>query len=284
MWGAFRLFVPSHTLPSEYGDLVHDAPYPMSLPVSPSAKIKLSLMTRVMRYSYQGTPYDLTTGAQKSTLTELSLTFGIGMAAGPWGSPDRWAPGAAEEKVKGSWERSIAIVRTIVSYVLHVRSWLPRQVGATLWFAPHASHTSCYVPFPAGMTTVPSQYSNNSLARVDRGRSAYQASRFVFNIAQLKFSYMIQDIEAAQAFYENRSATLEHAVTQRYLTDGNLSAVEEAYSHNAEDVVAAWWDLSDQLLLHYADGYCNDCGRAPRHVGYPAWWLEAVNYTHGPSE
>jgi hypothetical protein len=55
-----------------------------------------------------------------------------GLAAGPFGSPGRAAPGAAEASFapgRGAFERSIAIVRTIVSYVAVARSWLPLEVG-----------------------------------------------------------------------------------------------------------------------------------------------------------
>ena len=47
---------------------------------------------------YQGTPFDLTSG----------------LAAGPYGSPDRWASGLGEESVHGQWERPIALYRTLI--------------------------------------------------------------------------------------------------------------------------------------------------------------------------
>ena len=78
-----------------------------------------------MRDYYEGTPYDLTQG----------------MAAGPFGTPMRWRAGAASSPA-GNFERPIATAKTIVSYVLEVRSWLPPEVGAVLWFAMHAAHTS----------------------------------------------------------------------------------------------------------------------------------------------
>lgn len=49
-----------------------------------------------------------------------------------------------------------------------------------------------------------------------------------------------------------------------------------------QDVMLAWWQLADDLMLRYADGYCHDCAAEPYHLGYPAWWLRAVNYTNGP--
>jgi hypothetical protein len=35
-----------------------------------------------------------------------------GMAAGPFGTPNRYGPGNGEAKVKGRWERAIDIFRT----------------------------------------------------------------------------------------------------------------------------------------------------------------------------
>lgn len=264
MWQAFRLLAPGVSLPPTYTDYVRDAPYP---PTVPATGVALRDMFAIMRNYYQGTPYSLAEG----------------LAAGPFGSPARWAPGKGELEVKGSWERPIAIVRTIVSYVVQCRSWLPPPVAATIWLAPHAAHTSVYLPFPAAWSgSLPASHTNNSLGEVTRGVGAWQASRYVFNIAQLKFNHMIRDIRAAQALHENRSLALQQNATDQFLRDGDVKALSAAHAANARTVVAAWWELSDVLLLRYADGYCNGCEVTPRHIGYPAWWLLAVNYTAGP--
>ena len=52
------------------------------------------------------------------------------------------------------------------------------------------------------------------------------------------------------------------------------------------NVIKVWWDLSDYLLLKYADGYCNmkSCSSKTykNHLGYPKDWLvtqqEYINY------
>ena len=41
----------------------------------------------------------------------------------------------------------------------------------------------------------------------------------------------------------------------------------------AVEAVGAWWTLSDELQLAYSH---------PSEV-YPDWWLQAVNYSGGPS-
>ena len=57
---------------------------------------------------YGGTPFDMTKG----------------IAAGPWGTPNRYSGGAGEASVKGNWERSISLFRTSESYVSQVSTFI----------------------------------------------------------------------------------------------------------------------------------------------------------------
>jgi dipeptidase len=45
---------------------------------------------------------------------------------------------------------------------------------------------------------------------------------------------------------------------------------------NAEEVINAWWDLGDQLLVKYNIGFVYTEDRKREQVGYPEWWLKAV--------
>ena len=42
---------------------------------------------------------------------------------------------------------------------------------------------------------------------------------------------------------------------------------------NAEKVVAAWWQLADDLAVKYQDGYVN-----LKTAGYPDEWLKSVSF------
>ncbi len=244
--------------------------------------------------------------------------------ARPFSSPTRYAAGTGEQQVNGSWQRTIATARSIVSYITQLR--LPAEAqrrldhrlgsstdssnstatnssqsdsggnppqavppylagGATLWFAPHAAHTSVYVPFNVGvsMSDIPAGYWNSSVDAVDRGVSAWQAARFVYNVAQLRFDLMSADVRAAQTELEQASLALQRQLDADYAAHGSVARVSAAFSANAQASAERWWRLSDELLLKYADGWCNaDCGSVPRSMGYPAWWLEQVGYEHGP--
>lgn len=180
----------------------------------------------------------------------------------------------------GHWERPISTFHSIVGYVAHVRGWLPDAVGGTLWFAPHAAATSVYTPFAVGMESVPQSYTNATMGSVDRG-NAWWASRYLYNLLQLKWSYMIQDVRALQLRVENASAKLQARLDATYRGPADLPAVTAAYSRNADAAVRAQWRLADDLMVMYADGYCHSCGRGPYRLGYPDAWLRAANFSGG---
>ena len=212
-------------------------------------------------------------------------------ACAPLRGPNRGGicgPGAAAVR-KGSWERTISISRTIVSYVVVARGWLPAPIGGVCWLGFHAAHTSFYVPFPVGMaeanTALPKSHTTNSHDAVGRGVAAWQGARFVFNTAQLRFDLMVEDIVAAQALWHSKGVALMAGLEKGFLAGKlGMRQIAEQVGAHAMANTEAWWLLADQLMLRYADGYCNSCGRGPRHLGYPAWWLrsKAVGYEKGP--
>jgi len=257
---AYTILADAPGISPTYEELVSSAPYPATMPVRKSKKISHLDLMAVMRNRYQGTDFDMTKGV-------------LGLSGGPFGTPDRWRPNP-NSQVAGNWERTIAIFRTQFSHVLVARSWLPREIGGTVWYASHAAHTSVYIPFPSGIHTnhFPVSFTNNSFMDPQRGRGVWQASRFVFNIAQLRFNEMIIDIQNQQNMLESRSTALQEKLTREYLEDRDLTKLSIAYAENAVEVVKKWWELSDLLMLHYADGFCNDCGRPVRNLGYPDWW------------
>ena len=129
MWGGYHLACPSAAFPANYTNLLTDPVYVPSLlslcppvkfkifkntntththtyvyctrryPVGakPDSLLKVADLFKMHRYTYQGTPYDL--GAAGN------------LAAGPFGSPDRWSGGDGSPggDFKGSWERPIGL-------------------------------------------------------------------------------------------------------------------------------------------------------------------------------
>lgn len=277
MWSAYRLMARQQSFSPHYTDFNADAPYPATVRV-PHRSVNATRLFRVMRDYYQDTPFDLT----------------VGLAAGPFGSPDRWYAGAAESAIPtGGWERAIGLYRTLVSFVVVSRTWLPDAIGGVVWFGPHAAHTGVYTPFPCGLDQIPPGYTwdgdstGPEWSQFDKTKALW-AHRSVFSLAQLRFSHAIDEIRRTGDTLEASSfklqarwdARLAHVAT---VSEAEHFALTREYLANANATVAAWWSLSERLLEHFGEGYCNagkpEC--ASRELGYPTWWLKAVDYKDG---
>ena len=305
MWGAYYL-VGRDDLPADYEDDLQSNPvYPVY--TKPKNLLSVQDLFRFHRYSYQGTPYDMTAVGN--------------LAGGPFSSPDRWKAGEGETQVQGNWERPIGLYRTSDTYVVQSKSdgsnKLPGMehvgsLGAVLWFAPASPLGSVFTPFVPAMSDIPASFRSAHQRVFGRGESAFWAACVTHNVANLKWSYAIQDVTKRQDALEQASlnivSQLEEQVygmkisrsvetvgdsdlpdhDQHELTIQNL--IDDTLMDNAAKIVSSLWSLSDELLFKYASGFVNelpndndsDGGGMSQMVGYPAWWLEAVGYPNGP--
>jgi dipeptidase len=275
MWGSYRLLSPQTALSAEYGNLKADAPYPFAAPVA-KLLTPADFMT-VHRDWYNGTAYSMSAP-------------GV-LAGGAFESPDRYSGGPGEAAVAGSWERSIALFRTASSFIVQSKAYASSELGGVIWWGSHAPHGTCYVPIlPGSMLSSPS-----CLAHVYQGvydlTTSFWAHRSVLNLAQIKFSYIIKDIEALQLSLEATSAQLVTDVVTKYsgvseLTEDMKSDITEMLSNNIIQVRDSFVSLFYQLVFKYADGYINTVSSSgsfsSSSTGYPAWWLEDVGYSDGP--
>jgi len=125
VWDGYRRMKPSLSLPPEYGSLKHDRPYPFSVPLAEGEKLSVQAWFAAHRSHYEGTAYDMTRG----------------LAAGPFGTPDRYA---ASSSSSGAWERSVAIYRTAFTWVIQASAGLPEHARGTVWWALADSATDCH--------------------------------------------------------------------------------------------------------------------------------------------
>jgi dipeptidase len=264
MWGAYHLACPSRQYPANYTDLQTDSVYPVY--ATPDQLLSETDLFRFHRYTYQGTPYDL--GAPGN------------LASGPFGSPDRWKAGKGEMEVRGNWERAIGLYRTSDSYIVQSRKGA--ATGAVLWFGPASALGTVFTPFLVGISDVLASFRSGHQSEFPR-ESAFWAATYTQNIANLKWSYAIKDIEKRQKLLEGLSVTLVSALEQQYQIDGNFTAVESGILENAAEIVSSLWSLSDELMFKYASGFVNEAPDSMSEmVGYPAWWLKQVGYSEGP--
>lgn len=257
-WRVLSLVAPSLNLDPEAER------YPFT--VKPDKKLSVQDLMAIKRDHYEGTEFDLTKG----------------MAAGPFGNPNRYPTPSKvrpEDRKSLDWERAISMFRCSYSFVSQARSWLPDPIGGVLWFGEDAPHSTCYIPFYCQITEVPESFSSGSRLVFDKDH-AWWAFNFVSNWADLKYSYMIEDIKEAQkeiegGFFAMQSA-VEMAALELYKKDPALAVKYLTnYSNDAANrAVDRWWKLADDLVAKYDDGYVNGLDQ----VGYPTWWLEEVDF------
>lgn len=164
-------------------------------------------------------------------------------------------------------ERTIAIYRSSDSYVVQARSWLPDAVGGVIWFGPAAAHGTVYVPVLAGMLSAPDTL-ECGWQGVYNTTTAYWANRRVLNFAQVKFSYMIEQIRAVQDALESASVELTNSFAEKFTASKSAGSAHEGAEHlqaemdtvftvNAREATYQMNHLFNFLLFTYPDGYLN---------------------------
>jgi dipeptidase len=283
MWRALSLAAPSLALDPTIGSPLNSSGlgenqtfYPWS--VIPDAPLRVQDLQKTHRDHYEGTPFDITKG----------------LAAGPFSSPNRWGGAANELSIHGgAWERPISVYRVNYNHITQLRSWLPRVIGGCLWFGPHVPHGTVYVPVYVGAQIVPSAYSTGNMGTYDR-KIAWWRHAFVSNWAQLKWSYIIQDVNDAQSMLEKSFFDQQPKVEANATALFAAGKIQEArdvlaeQSRAAENLTAlTWLQLADDLVTKYKDGFVDtkpgDISKVGHPVGYPTWWLRAVGFPSFPA-
>jgi dipeptidase len=265
VWSMFRRSAPSQNFSPDFQRGVKDAkPYPLW--IKPDQKLSLKDVMHIMRDHYEGTPFDMTKGID----------------AGPFGCPVRCRELTWEvDGIQYSWERPISTQQTGFSFISQSRGWLPDPIGGVYWYGVDDSYTTCYFPLYCCVQDVPKSFTVGDLQKFSWD-SAWWVFNFVANYANLKYSYMVQDIQKVQSELEGQflslQPTIEKTALELYKTDPHLMAQYlSTYSvSQGEQVVKRWVELGEYLLTKYNDGYVKDERGRPRGVGYPSEWLKEV--------
>jgi len=270
VWSIFRRSTPSLNLSADFSRGVQEAErYPLW--IKPDKKLSVQDVMALMRDHYEGTPYDMTKGVD----------------AGPFHTPNRWRPIEWQvDSVEYAWERPISTQQTAFSFVSQARNWLPDAIGGVYWYGMDDTYTTCYFPLYCGITAIPGSYETGTMQHFS-WNSAWWVFNFVANIANLKYSYMIKDIQKVQKELEGQFFAFQPAVetaaadlngkdpqlAKQFLTTYSVS--------QGEMVMRKWKQLGEDLLTKYNDGYVKDEKGRPQSVGYPEEWLRDVLKVRG---
>ncbi|MDR0485194.1 MAG: C69 family dipeptidase [Elusimicrobiota bacterium] len=275
VWRGLSLAAPSLKLSPwvKDGGLTRD--YPFS--VKPDKKMTLADIKRIYRDHYEGTEFDLTKGA----------------AAGPFGNPTRYLgpkdPGGdvgdPNAKLEGAWERPISMFYTGYVFINQNKPGVPFPLNAISWIALDTPAESVFVPLPVAKT--PASYARADTRKYDAD-SAFWTYNLVSEYANLKYSYMIKDIQARATIHEKNSEALVNSLIGKLssLAAKNPQAALDAFSkslnENAENIRQDWKNLFFELVAKYNQGFINSPSKMAQRVGYPEEWLKNTNYKTGP--
>ena len=275
VWRALSLAAPSAGL-SPWVENGTTRDYPFS--IKPDQKLDLSDIQRIHRDHYEGTEFDLTKG----------------VAAGPFGSPERYLGpydphgdvGDPGVKLNGAWERPISMFYTGYTTICQHKPGLPAPLAATLWIALDRPAESVFVPLAVG--PMPKGYEQGDTRAFSRD-SAWWTYNLVGNYAQLKYSYMIRDIQERALKHEQAGlrlqAELERDLAALAAKNPDKAAEERSrrLNEHADAVRQDWIKLFELLVGKYAQGFVNEPDNMAQPVGYPKEWLEQTDYAKGPA-
>ena len=154
-------------------------------------------------------------------------------------------------------------------------------VGGVCWYGVDDTWTTCYTPLYCGINAVPKSYTVGS-GQEFSWESAWWVFNLAANYANLKYSFMMPEIEALRGEIEGNYIKLQPAVEKQALTlaesDPHLLTpflTDYSVSHG-EQLVEQWRELTRHLITKYNDGYVKDENGRARDKGYPESWLRQV--------
>ena len=251
IWRFHDLVAPSQKFSPELANM----DYPFS--VKPDKKVSVQDVMDFTRDRCQGTAYDSVKGIR----------------GGPYSNPNLY---------RGT--RTIGTNRAEYTTITQSRGWLPAPVGGLVWIAFGAQDTACYMPLYAGVSGVPQSFRVGDHFEFNRD-SARWAFDYVNYIAQPAYMYAIEDIKQARIRYEQAIVAGISEVDREAAVRLQKSPSEAAgYLSgwcwaNADQVVKAWWELGDKLLVKYNNGGVYNVDKRTRDSGKPEiseTWRKAV--------
>jgi dipeptidase len=272
VWEMFNRAAPSLELSMDYVKGVPGAK-PFPLWIKPDRKLSAHDVMELMRDHFEGTDFDMTQD----------------VGAGPFACPYRWRPMEwTIDSVTYVNERATSTQQTGFSFVSQMRSWLPDPIGGVFWFGVDDTYSTVYNPMYCGMTRVPESY---AVGTADfhhfSWNSAFWVFNWVANYAYSRYCDMIEDIQVVQRDLEGSSLAAQPGVDAAALALYKesprlaLDYLTEFSCSTAENTVARWRTLGQDLLVKYMDGNVKTELGEVTHPKYPDSWYRRIAAERG---
>ncbi|MBN1273324.1 MAG: C69 family dipeptidase [Candidatus Aminicenantes bacterium] len=233
LWRFYSLVAPSKNFSPDLPNM----DFPFS--VKPDKKMSVQDVMAIHRDKYKGSIFD---PAQ-------------GIKAGPFSNPNYFR-GFRLDKENYTGPRCISVNNVEYTTVAQCRSWLPDPIGGILWVALGAQDTSCFIPFYAGVKALPDSFSVGDHWILNR-QSARWAFDYVDFHTQVAYSYAIEDVKKIREEWEGKAfeqiPAIDKVAEGLYNENPEKAAtfLTDFCLRHADNVVRAWWDLGDFLLVKY---------------------------------
>jgi dipeptidase len=251
LWRFFDLAAPSLGLKPETANM--DLPFS----VKPDKKVSVQDVMAWTRDKCQGTIFDPVKG----------------IGGGPFKNPNYFRT-----------TRTICDNRAEYTTITQGRGSLPDAVGGLVWISFGPQDTSCYMPFYAGAGELPKSFAVGDHWVLNRD-SARWAFEYVDFHVQPVYAEALTDVKAVQAKWEGEAAARVAEIDKQASellakSPKRAAALLTGFGlNNAQNVVAAWWKLGDDLLVKYNHLSAYDApkrGRVRGKPDYGDWWKRAV--------
>jgi len=262
VWSIFRRAAPEQVFSSDFHRGKEGAQrYPLY--IFPKEKLSLENVMDLVRDHYEGTEMDMTKGSE----------------AGPYGTPQRWRPLSWEKGDSTyAWERPISTYNTCFSFIAQAQSSLPNELGGVCWFGFDDTYFTCYLPLYMGLEQTPESFRKGDIRHFEPA-SLWWAMNFVSNYANLKYSYMIKDIQKEQKALEQGYIADQDSIKKAYLYAESTAAnkiLQNYVDTKSQELLNKWTQLGYKLIVKYNDGYIKPDSGGMLSPGYPEEWRNSI--------
>lgn len=251
MWRFFDLVAPS----AKFSPSLPNMDFPFS--VKPDRPLSVKDVMNLTRDKGYGTFFDPTRGIR----------------GGPYKNPNY-----------DTTARLISVKQVEYTTITQCRDWLPSPIGGIVWLAWGPQDTACYMPFYAGIKELPASFSVGDHWVFNR-QSARWAFDYVDFHTQVAYSVAIEEVKKAQEKWEDGAIQqileIDRQAAEIYKKNPKKAAefLTAFCLNNAENVVRAWWQLGDDLLvkLNHLSYYNTERRTVDRRkMDTPEIWKKAV--------
>jgi dipeptidase len=245
-WRALSLLAPS------LGLTPNSNVFPFS--VKPDQPVSPEKIMELFRDTFEGTEFDMT---KSITVTDKDGKTIKSPLANPFMPYDM----NKVFRINGGWgelgERPMARWYCMYATVLQCRASLPDPVGGLVWFGYSNPAMATYVPFYAGIASLPDDFQTDGRTTGFSRRAAWWAFNRVATLAAHRWGDMRRDVAAVRNPLQEKllAAQPEVAATAVRLLGEDPAKAREYLTRTTADACAeatqAYWQLGDLLWTKY---------------------------------